>query len=396
MTSTNHSFSGKPGAIVLGGDYQGLGIVRSLGRKGVLVGVVDDEISIARYSRYSAFAQQISSLADPVHLIPALTDLGKKLGLHGWVIYPTRDETVAALSQHREELGKIFRVPTPAWNSIRWLWDKRNTYKLADELGIPIPRTWYVTCAKDLEQIEGHFPVAIKPAIKEHFIYATKAKAWRADNLAQLRQLFESAVQFMPSDEVMIQDIVPGDGASQYAYCSLFKQGASLASMVTCRRRQHPLEFGRASTYVESVENSLLEEMSNLFLRSIDYYGLVEVEYKRDSRDGRYRLLDVNGRTWGYHTLGRAAGVDFPYLLFTDQMNEPVEPARGKARMRWIRLLTDLPTGLVGILQGKVESGPYFRSLWEFDEEAVFSREDPVPGIVEVALIPYLSIRRGF
>jgi D-aspartate ligase len=42
-----------PGAVVLGGDYQGLGIVRSLGRHGIPTLIVDDERSIARASRYA-------------------------------------------------------------------------------------------------------------------------------------------------------------------------------------------------------------------------------------------------------------------------------------------------------------------------------------------------------
>jgi D-aspartate ligase len=396
MTADNHSTRKHVGALVIGGDYQGLGVVRSLGRYGVPVGILDDETSIARFSRYAFFSERAASLVEPEKTVKILIEIAKKRSLHGWVLYPTRDETVAALSKYREELGEFYRVPTPAWETVKWLWDKRNTYKLAEKLGIPIPRTWYVNCARDLEQLEDHFPVALKPAIKEHFIYETKAKAWRANNLIQLRQLFENAVRFMPSDEVMIQDIVPGDGVSQYAYCSLFKQRDSLASMVTCRRRQHPPEFARASTYVESVENPLLEEMSNRFLRAINYYGLVELEYKRDSRDGEFRLLDVNGRTWGYHTIGRSAGVDFAYLLFLDQINDPVESCKGKAGVRWIRLLTDFPTGILGMLQGKIDSGTFFRSLREFDEEAVFSSEDPLPGLVELALVPYLAIKRGF
>ncbi|MGI0084073.1 MAG: ATP-grasp domain-containing protein, partial [Nitrososphaerales archaeon] len=163
-----------------------------------------------------------------------------------------------------------------------------------------------------------------------------------------------------------------------------------------CRRRQHPLEFGRSSTYVETIEMPLLREYSERFLRAIDFYGLIELEYKLDSRDGQLRLLDVNGRTWGYHTIGQRAGVDFPYLLFEDQMNRTVEPSTGKAGVHWIRLLTDLPTGLVGILKGKLDWRAYFRSLRKCEEDAVFSLEDPLPGLAELALIPYLSIKRGF
>jgi D-aspartate ligase len=396
MKPNNHPRSNGPGAVVLGGDYQGLGIVRSLGRQGVPVCVIDDERSIARYSRYTAFTERVPSLLDPKDTVRALLDLARARGLQGWVLYPTREEQVAALSQNREELLGTFRVPTPSWDTIKWLWDKRNTYGLAEKLGIPIPHTWYPRKVEDLAQVEGHFPVAVKPAIKEHFVYATKDKAWRADNPAQLRELFQRALKHIPAEEIMIQDLIPGDGSCQYSYCTFFKQGNSIARLTACRRRQHPLEFGRSSTYVETVELPLLEEYSQRFLRAIDYYGLVEVEYKRDPRDGQFRLLDVNGRTWGYHSIGRFAGTDFPYLLFADQMNEPVESCTGKVGVRWIRLLTDLPTGVLGILNGQIKARPYLRSLWGCDEEAVFSLQDPLPGLMEMALVPYLVVKRGF
>jgi D-aspartate ligase len=394
--SNNSCVPDRAGAVVIGGDYQGLGIVRSLGRQGIPVCVVDDERSIARYSRYTTFSQRVPSLREAKETVEVLLDLGQRNGLQGWVLYPTRDETVAALSQYRAELSKVFRVPTPCWQTINWLWDKRKTYQLAQQLGIPTPRTWYMRDMTDLEQFDGHFPVALKPAIKEHFIYATKDKAWRADSLAELRELFQEASKFLPPDEIMIQDLIPGDGACQYAYCSFFKHRESLAGVVACRRRQHPHEFGRASTYVETLELPVLEEYAKRFLTAINYYGLVEVEFKRDPRDGEYRLLDVNGRTWGYHTIGRRAGLDFPYLLFADQMQQPVEPVRGKPGVRWIRLLTDLPSGVVGILSGHLGLRPYARSLLQYDEEAVFSMEDPLPGVAEVALFPYLFMKRGF
>jgi D-aspartate ligase len=396
MKSNNHPGRGQLGGIVIGGDYQGLGIVRSLGRHGVPVCVIDDEPSIARYSRYTTISKLVPSLLNASDTVEILLDAGRKHGLDGWVLYPTRDELVAALSQYREELARVFRVPTPAWDTVKWLWDKRNTYRMAEKVGIPTPRTWYPKSIEELDQVEGHFPVALKPAIKEHFIYATKSKAWRADNLTQLRQLVTRALQHIPIEEIMIQDLIPGDGKCQYAFCSFFKDGKSIAQITACRRRQHPLEFGRSSTYAETVELPILEEYSKCFLRAIKYYGLVEVEFKYDPRDGQYRLLDVNGRTWGYHTIGRPAGIDFPYLLFADQMGESVESCIGKSGVRWVRLLTDLPTGTLGILKGQLGARAYLKTLREYDEEAVFSWEDPLPGLMEMALIPYLSVTRGF
>jgi len=396
MTLNHNPHPCEVGAVVIGGDYQGLGIVRSLGRRQVPVGLIDDETSIARFSRYSSFAVKVSSFGNAADTVEILLNLGRKRGLQGWVLYPTRDETVAAISQHKKALEEVYRVPTPDWNTTKQLWDKRNTYELAARLGIPIPRTRWIRDRKELNHLALTFPVVIKPAIKEHFLLETGVKAWRANNRAQLEEFLDRGSRFVPQEELLIQDLIPGDGSTQFSYCSFFRQGQAISTLVVSRRRQHPLEFGKSSTYVESVELPLLEEYSERFLRSIDYYGLVELEYKYDSRDGQYCLLDVNGRTWGYHTIGRLAGSDFPYQLFLDQLKMPVEQSRGKAGIRWIRLLTDLPTGVMSILQGKLRASAYIRSVRHFDVEAVFSCDDPLPGLVEIALIPYLVIKRGF
>ena len=85
------------GAVVIGGDYQGLGIVRSLGRHGIPVCVVDDEHSISRYSRYAKKFVSVSELHDARKTVDSLLAIGKRLGLQGWVLYPTREELVAAI-----------------------------------------------------------------------------------------------------------------------------------------------------------------------------------------------------------------------------------------------------------------------------------------------------------
>jgi len=379
-----------PGAVVLGGDYQGLGIVRSLGRHGVPVIVVDDERSIGGVSRWAAGKLRVASLRGDDDVLEALSRVRARFGgLDGWVVFPTRDENVAALSRHRAVLSRGWRIPAPVWDCVRVAWDKRETYRLAQKLEVASPRTWF-----DPGDVALGGPVIIKPAIKENFFYATRAKAWRADSPESLRRQFARAAEIIPPDEILIQEMIPGDG--QFSYCALIKDGAAVASMTVRRTRQHPSDFGRASTFVETVDLPALAEPSLRFLREIGYYGLVELEYKLDPRDGEFKLLDVNARTWGYHTLGRAAGVDFPYLLFRDQTGLPVRPGqRARAGVSWIRVATDLPNAAVDLRAGRLKAGAYLRTLRGIDTEAVFSWRDPLPGLYETALLPYLAVRRG-
>jgi predicted ATP-grasp superfamily ATP-dependent carboligase len=385
------------GAVVIGGDYQGLGIVRSLGRQGVPVCVIDDEPSISRFSRYTTHTVRVESLRDQDQSIDVILEVGRRLHLDGWVLYPTREETVAALSRHRERLLEQFLVPTPGFEVIKWAWDKRETYELARQLDIPTPRTWYPSGTADLKAIDAQPPFAIKPAIKENFIYATRAKAWMARSAAEAEELFTRAGSLVGPGEVMVQEFIPGGGSQQFAYCAFFKAGQAIGSMVVRRLRQHPLDFGRASTLVETTDEPLLVAQSERLLRAIDYYGLAELEYKLDPRDGRYKLLDFNARTWGYHSLGRAAGVDFPQLLYRDQLGDPPDPCRARAGVRWVRLLTDVPTAIAALRRGQLDWKSYARSLVRpRPAEAVFCRDDPLPGLIEVGFLPYLALKRGF
>ena len=384
-----------PGAVVIGGDYQGLGIVRSLGRMGVPVCVIDDEHSISRYSRYATYSVHVSDLRQEESTVETLLRIGRSLDLQGWVLFPTRDEIVGALARNRSALSEMFRVPVPDWNTVHWMLDKRNTYELAKQLNIPFPKTWSPLTLEAVNQIDAPFPLVLKPAIKEHFFYATKAKAWRINSKAELRSMFRRASELTGASEVLIQDLIPGDGRQQFSYCAFFKEGRAIGSMVTRRTRQHPHDFGRASTFVETIDLPALEALSHRFLRSVNYYGLVEVEFKLDPRDGQFKLLDINARTWGYHALGTHAGVDFPSLLYRDQLSSPVEPCRGRPGVSWVRLLTDVPTGIIDIAAGRLRFRDFWQSLRSFHIEAVFAREDPIPGLVEFALIPYLTVKRG-
>ena len=385
------------GAVVVGGDYQGLAIARSIGRRGISVCIVDDERSIARASRYTDHTLRVANLREEGPTLDALETARARFGLDGWVLYPTRDETVAILAANRDDLVGRFRVPTPEWSAVEACWDKRWTYRLAEQLAIPKPRTWVPRDETELAEVDVDGPFVIKPAIKENFFYATGAKAWRADTRQQLTESFRQAVEIASPGEILVQEMIPGGGHEQYSYCAFVKDGRAVASMTVRRRRQHPSDFGRASTFVETIELPELVGPSLRFLGAIGFYGLVELEYKRDPRDGQFKLLDVNARTWGYHSLGPAAGVDFPYLLFRDQVGDtaPTDPVTARPGVRWVRLATDIPNAVRDLRNGNAQAGEYLRSLLHVDAEAVFSWRDPLPGLYEIALLPYLAMKRG-
>jgi predicted ATP-grasp superfamily ATP-dependent carboligase len=388
--------SQKVGAIVIGGEHPGLGIARSLGRRGIPVWVIDDQHSVSQFSKYVKRVVRVKDLLDEESAIESVLEVGLRYGLKGWVLFPTRDETVAAFSRHKDCLAEFFRVTTADWNSVRWAWDKKNTYDRAVELGIPVPQTFNPRSEAELVDLYSRLPLAVKPAVKENFFYATGVKAWRAETPDQLIDLFRKAIRQIRPEEILIQEIIPGDGQRQYSYCAFFRDGEAHSTLVARRLRQHPREFGRAATYVETVDRPEIEELSERFLKAINYYGLVEVEFKQDPRDGQFKLLDVNARTWGFHSIGGPAGVDFPWLLYADQLGQSVDRCRAKAEVGWLRMLTDLPTAISDLCVGELNLRAYRQSLKRTQSESVFCLQDPLPSIAEVLMLPYLVTRKYF
>jgi predicted ATP-grasp superfamily ATP-dependent carboligase len=276
---------------------------------------------------------------------------------------------------------------------LRWAYDKRLTHQLADSLGIEAPRTSFPSEHDDpAEGVE--FPAILKPAVKPDVNRLTTAKAWRVESADELRARYAEACALMGSDALLVQELVPGGGEAQFSYAALCSAGRPLATLTARRTRQYPPDFGRASTYVESVDRPEIIEPSERLLAALGWDGLVELEYKRDARSGRFKLLDINPRVWGWHTLCARAGVDFPVLAYRLACGGWVATVRGRPGVRWVRLSTDLPTSLKQIVCGRMSAREYFRSLRGPIEGGIYARDDPIPGLVELPLLMSILVRR--
>jgi D-aspartate ligase len=382
------------GALVVGGDHPGLAIARSLGRRGIPVYIIEDQFCISSFSRYPKKVERVDSILDERKTVDAVLEVGYRHNLRNWILFPTRDENVAAFSRYRPELANFFRVTTGEWDCIEWAWDKKKSYELAEKLDIPCPKTFNPKSREELPALFPRLPLAIKPAVKENFFYATGAKAWRADTPEQLVALYDKAARQIKPEEILIQEIVPGDGNEQFSYCAFVQKGVPLCVLTARRARQHPREFGRAATYVETIDAPEIEGLSERFLRSINYHGIVEIEFKRDPRSGEYKLLDVNARPWGFHAIGSACGIDFPYLIYADQLGLPLEPVRARSGVGWLRLVSDIPTAVSDFFYGSLSFGTYIKSIQATRVESVFSWRDPLPSLAEVVMLPYLAARK--
>jgi D-aspartate ligase len=382
------------GALVLGANYRGLGVVRSLGRHGVPVWLCrSDEHRVACTSRYAQHSLAWPG-GDEVRQIEYLLDLGRS-GLSGWALFPTCDETAALVARHRAALEERFLVAAPAPEAMRVAYDKRDTHTLAAEVGVDQPWTTFPANRTDVEALSCAFPVVLKPAFKAESNRFTAAKAWRVDSRTQLLARYEEACRLVPPDVLMVQELIPGTGGAQLSYAALCVDGEAIASASAVRVRQQPMDFGKASSYVQTTDDGDAAAQARRLLRAMRFTGIVEVEFKRDSRDGRPKLLDINARVWGWHTLCARAGIDFPWLQW--QLLHGCAPSAARARpsVRWVRMSTDLPTAAREIGAGRLRFGDYVRSLRPPLETAIYATDDPLPALLDLPVLALLAAQRA-
>jgi D-aspartate ligase len=385
---------GVPGALVMGADYRALGVARSLGRRGIPVWIINQGghlvASVSRFVR----RRLPWPATDDRSRVEYLLALCATHHLNGWLLIPTDDYTVGLQSRNHEALENSYRLTVPPWEKLRWACDKRLLHLLAKKLQVQQPWTACPSSREELAKMDCPFPVILKPAVRLRPSSLAVPKAWLAEDRNALLRRYDEASNLLSPENLIIQEIVPGGGEAQFSYAALCRDGCSLASLVAQRTRQFPRDFGQLSTYVETVDAPEIIEPAERLLSALRFTGLAEVEFKRDPRNGEMKVLDINPRVWGWHTLSRRAGVDFPYLLWLLAIGEPVPRARGRSGERWVHWTADLRMAIEEALAGRLSLGDYLRSLRGSLESAIFSWDDPTPGILDLPLFAYSTGKR--
>jgi predicted ATP-grasp superfamily ATP-dependent carboligase len=246
---------------------------------------------------------------------------------------------------------------------------KRSQLEAAEAAGIPAPRTAYPGSAAEARSAaeELGFPVLVKPSSTEGFKRRFKRQAFRCETAIEVEDAYADAEPYEP----MVQEVIPGGDGELYTLGSYLRgDGEPLGLFCGRKLRQTPPGVGTCrvgeAVWVEEVVESGLR-----LLRALEFHGLSQVELKRDPRDGRFKLMEVNPRLFQWHGLAAACGVDLPLIAYRDLTGERVEPVSANgARKRWA----------ITLLPGESpapQRPPYV--------DAVFALDDPKPALVQVA-----------
>jgi len=325
-------------AILLGGDLTAVPVARSLGRSGISVHALGRRTDPVRRSRHVDRYVDLGADGEmPARWLDWLITIAEP----GAVVLPCADEGLELVARHRAALVERGLVPIEADDArLLDVLDKERTHALALEHGIPVPPTATVRTAAELpaavEQIG--FPCALKPLHAHEFRKAFGKKGFVAENWSDLESFYRLSERAGVAVEVT--ELVHGPDRYQSGYVYLDEAGEPLFRFTKQKLRQYPVNFGTGVYHVMDWSDEVAD-LTLRFCQSIGLRGLVNVEFKRDARDGSLKLIEANHRFTASTALHLAAGLDVPLFVYNRLTGAPlprIERPYGEGKTLWCPL----------------------------------------------------------
>jgi D-aspartate ligase len=305
--------SERPPAVLLGARGPALSVARTLGAAGVAVDVLAGAPGAVAKSRH---CRRYVAASGPDVQARWLRWLERE-GPRGAVLLPCQDDGVELVARHRAELVELGYRPIEGDDDVMLaMLDKEATYERARAVGVPTPSTVRIRGAADVPVAVERvgFPCAVKPVHSHLWQRHFRAKLVVAGDEASLRACLARAGAL--GLEVIVTEIVPGADDQFVSYYSyLDEAGRPLFHFTKRKLRGYPIHFG-LWTYQVVEWHPDVAELGLRFFSGIGLRGVGNVEFKRDARDGRLKLIECNHRFTAANELVRRAGVDIARLAY--------------------------------------------------------------------------------
>lgn len=359
-----------------------LGVMRSLGRLGVRVyGLAHELRSASTSSRYCAGTVSVGfdgrPWPDESRTLSELVAAAKRLG-EGTILIPGSDEWSVLVATHSPELARWFRFPVVALGLVKELAGKDGLYRLATAHGLPTPRIVFPDTREEAlsEASRLQYPVILKPVHSRPDVLE-KAVAHDARQLAEAYGWMEESPD---APNVMFQEYIPGNDTDVWIFNGYFDgQSVCTAAFTGVKIRQHPAKMGIASLGELRQNQTVIEATCN-FMRAVGYRGIVDIGYRFDSRDGEYKVLDINPRLGGaFRMFVDRNGMDVARAMYLDLTGKPVPAIAPRDGRRWINETADLVASTHYRRLDGLTLTAWLRSFRGVREGATWALDDPLP-----------------
>lgn len=369
-----------------------IGLLSSVGELDIPVYIGSETTqNIALHSR---FAKQsfIFSDYDTSSFINELCELGQRFEKKP-VIFSDDDRALLNISQHRERLKDHYQFLYPEKQTVNKLLDKQSFVELSEEYDLPSPGSFQVASLKEFHSISSQisYPCIIKPT-QRHFWWGEEfidkvgfyRKAIKCSDYDELCDIYQKISEINPS--VVIQEYVEGDDKQHYSANLLIdKEGALQGYYIAQKKRIYPIKAG-SGTYVETVKNPDVLDISMSIINKLGLKGLVNVQFKQDCRTGKYKLMEIHIRNSMWSLLGTKAGANLAHMYYRHLVNgyQVEEPVEARPHVKYFDLTKDFLAFRSYQAEGTLTFREWWNSLKGDRVFAILSSRDLMPLIFQI------------
>jgi predicted ATP-grasp superfamily ATP-dependent carboligase len=255
--------------------------------------------------------------------------------------------------------------------------NKASFHALCAEIGIPLARSVVPHSFDEVRAFTEStgFPVVVKAAeqwlpLKDTFVTEV------IQTPEQLRGLCEN-YNYEGIQRLVIQEHIPGDDWICHGYYNAAK---NISLTFTGRKlRGYPPDAGSTALGL-SLDNETLRFVSEKLLKAVAYSGIIDMDWRKDERDGQYKILDCNPRVGqNFRMFENSAGIDVVRAQHLDLSGRCIDKAaliEGRLftveSFHALAFLRRLPRGA-----SKQDASKYFPP--KSRELAWWSGDDPLP-----------------
>lgn len=291
--------------LVIGGNHHNtLGVIRSLGYKGLKPDVLLISDIIKPYVSYSRYIEHLDIIQSETQITEYLIDNRKKYD-NKPVIISCADIVTSELDSNFEKLSDFYTLPIGKGN-LTQIMNKQYMCQIANECGILTPISIYF---KNIV-FDSDSKYIIKP-LKS--INGAKSDIAIIKNIDELNNYFSSS----HCENIQIQKYIDKELEFQLIGCSL-NSGETViipgASIILRQPDNTNTGFLKYVPLKEFQYDGL--ENCKQFIRTIGYSGLFSMEFLR-GKDGKDYFMEINMRNDGNAICVTAAGVNLPYIWYS-------------------------------------------------------------------------------
>ncbi len=371
-----------PVVVLVSGDHGPLGIARSLGRMGVSVYSVDPRFltpcSFSKYCKHR-FVWDIDQHSTSDNL-SFLREVSSVAGIRP-ILIPTTDPAAVFVADNLDYLRNWFVLPEVGSSLARGLSDKKQMYFVAKQHRIPTPETVFPRSKHEVVEFleRAVFPILLKGIDGFRLWKRTGKKMFIVSSKRELLERYDAAEDH-ECPNLMIQEYIPGGDDTVWMFNGYFDSKSDCLLGFTGKKiRQCPIHTGATSLGI-CLENEEVEQTTKVFMKSVGYRGILDIGYRYDARDGRFKVLDINPRIGATFRLFTASnGMDVARALYLDLTGQQVPSGTPVKGRKWLVEDSDLVSCYRYRREGGLRLKDWFYSIRDVHETAYLAKDDLLP-----------------